>query len=244
MPGATKSPVAPARGCAARAAAGTARASALLFRGYHALAKDYSTQRATHLAAQVTAWQTDPLDPERQIGVVPVPADDYHAGQYRRTITRIAIRCRLANGQWGVGVVICTLPVADALLLAGMDPALAGDPPASALADVALYDQRGGGVETTFKEDKQGLGITKRSKNRFASQQVVVALGTLAHNVLIWAKHWLHPLLPGIIRFGVKRLVRDIFGISGQAGLDAQGQVCSIVLNQANRLSHWLLAAL
>jgi hypothetical protein len=99
-------------------------------------------------------------------------------------------------------------------------------------------------VETTFKEDKQGLGLTKRSKKRFAAQQVVVTLGALAHNVLVWAKRWLHDPLPGIAQFGVKRLVRDIFGIGGLVALNAQGQVTSIVLNQANRLSHWILAGL
>jgi hypothetical protein len=99
-------------------------------------------------------------------------------------------------------------------------------------------------VETTFKEDKQGLGITKRSKKRFAAQQVVVALGALAHNVLIWAKRRLHEHVPGIARYGIKRLVRDIFGIGGQVALDAQGHVTAIVLNQANRLARWLLAAL
>ncbi len=216
----------------------------LLFRGYHVLAKDYSTTRATHVAAQVTDWTPDPHDAARQIGLVSVPADDYHAGQYQRTITRVAVRCQLANGQWGIGVVICTLPAADALQLAGLDPALAADPQASALAYVTLYDQRGGGVETTFKEDKQGLGITKRSKKRFAAQQVVVALGALAHNVLVWAKRWLHGQLPGIARYGIKRLVRDIFGIGGQVALDAQGHVTAIVLNQANRTARWLLTAL
>ena len=77
---------------------------------------------------------------------------------------------------------------------------MASDPQASALAYVALYDQRGGGVETTCKEDKQGLGITKRRKKRFAAQQVVVALGALAHNVLVWAKRWLHEHVPGLTR--------------------------------------------
>jgi hypothetical protein len=63
------------------------------------------------------------------------------------------------------------------------------------LAYVSLYDQRGGGVETAFKEDKQGLGITKRSKKRFAAQQVVALLGALAHNVLTWAKRWMLPFM-------------------------------------------------
>lgn len=98
--------------------------------------------------------------------------------------------------------------------------------------------------ETTFKEDKQGLGLTKRSKKRFAAQQVLVALGALAHNVLVWAKRWLHARLPGIARFGVKRLVRDVFGIGGRVERAADGRITCIVLNRANRLAHWLLAAL
>jgi hypothetical protein len=215
-----------------------------LFRGYHVLATDYSTKRATLLAAPVTDWIVDPRDPQRQIGLVPVPAADYHAGPYRRTVTRVAVRCRLANGHWGVGVVICTLPPAAVLTLAGQDPALVADPSTSTLAYVYLYDQRGGGVETTFKEDKQGLALTTRSKQRFAAQQAIVALGTLAHNVLVWAKRWVHPHLPGIARFGVKWLVRDVFSIGGHVEFDADGQVTCIVLNQANRLSHWLLTAL
>src|SRR5262249_12607586 len=75
----------------------------LLFRGYHVLAKDYSTKRATHLAAQVTDWTPDPHDAARQMGRVPVTAEDYHAGQYQRAVTRVAVRCRLANGGWGIG---------------------------------------------------------------------------------------------------------------------------------------------
>ncbi len=216
----------------------------LLMRGYFVVTKDYSTARARLLAQQVTDWVVDPRDAERQVGLVPGPNGDYHAGQYRRSITRVAVRCRLANGQWGVGVVISSLPPADACALAGLDGTAATDPTQAVLAYVYLYDQRGGGVETAFKEDKQGLGITKRSKKRFAAQQVVVALGALAHNVLVWAKHWLHDHVPGITRYGVKRLVRDIFGIGGQVELDTQGRVTHIMLNQANRLSSWLLVAL
>jgi hypothetical protein len=175
---------------------------------------------------------------------VPAPADDYQAGPSRRTITRVAVRGRLANGQWGVGVVIGTRSPADVLRLTGQDPSQATDPQASALASGYWYDQRGGGVATTFKEDKQGSGITKRSKKRFAAQQIVGALGALAHNVLVWAKRWLHQQLPGIAHYGVKRLVRDVFGIGGRIELAADGRVTRITLNQANRLSHWLLAAL
>jgi hypothetical protein len=217
----------------------------LLMRGYFVVSKDYSTARARLLAAQVRDWVVDPRDGERQVGLVPGPASDYHAGLYRRRITRVAVRCRLANGQWGVGVVISSLPAADACTLAGLDAtAAATDPALALLAYVYLYDQRGGGVETAFKEDKQGLGITKRSKKRFAAQQMVVLLGALAHNVLTWAKRWVGALAPAIQRLGIKRLVRDVFGITGHVELDREGSVRRIVLNQANRLATQLLVAL
>jgi hypothetical protein len=44
-----------------------------------------------------------------------------------------------------------------------------------------------GGVETSFKGDKQGLGIGKRNKKRFEIQQMVMLLGSLAHNVVVWS---------------------------------------------------------
>ena len=40
------------------------------------------------------------------------------------------------------------------------------DPASVLLAYVSLSDQRGGGVETSFKGDRQGLGNTKRGKKR------------------------------------------------------------------------------
>jgi len=34
-------------------------------------------------------------------------------------------------------------------------------------AEVSFYDERGGGIETSLKGDKQGLGLTRRNKKRF-----------------------------------------------------------------------------
>jgi hypothetical protein len=56
------------------------------------------------------------------------------------------------------------------------------------LAYVTCYDQRGGGIETAFKGDKQGLGLTKRNKKRFEAQHMLVLLGSLAHHAVIWAR--------------------------------------------------------
>lgn len=214
-----------------------------LFRGYQILAKGYSTKRARLLAESVAAWYDEPRQAARQVGLVTAPSALDRAGQHRRTATRVAVRCRQANGQWGVAVLISTLSAADALHLTAQAPALATDPAASLLAYAYLDDQRGGGVETTFKEDKQGLGLTRRNKKRFEAQQVVAAPGTLAHNILIWARAWLAAQAPRLRRFGVKRLVRDACGIGGLVAVDPHGRVAAIVLNRADRLAHQLLAA-
>jgi len=228
------------------AGAGSMSASNWLrMRGYLVVTKEYATARARLLAAQVTDWVVDPRAAQRHVGLVPIPATDYPAGQHRRTSSRVAVRGRLATGQWGVGVVVSSLPRADACALAGLDAtSLASDPLLAALADVSRYDQRGGGVETACKEDKQGLGSTTRSKQRCAAQHVVALLGALAHNVLPWAKRWMLPAWPALQRLGIKRVVRDVFGITGRLEVDRAGHVRHSVLNQANRLATHLLIAL
>ena len=47
------------------------------------------------------------------------------------------------------------------------------------------------GVETEIKEDKQGLGTSKRNKKRFEAQYMLTLLEALAHNILIWTRQWL-----------------------------------------------------
>ncbi len=106
------------------------------------------------------------------------------------------------------------------------------------LACVSLYDQRGGGVETSFKGDKQGLGIGKRSKKRFEAQQMVMLLGSLAHNVVVWSRSWLAASPSPLRRYSMLRMVRDAFHVSGFLVMDARDQrVVQIVLNQAAPLA-------
>ena len=210
----------------------------LLERGYQVMAKDYSGQRAQKLALSVTNWVDDPRIEGRQVGWVTEPTT-----AYVREVRRIAVRCRKKNGQWGVGVIISTLEGVAVLALTEQDAAVQ-DANAVLLAYVYFYDQRGGGVETAIKDDKQGLGITKRNKKRFEAQQMVMLLNTLAHNVLIWARGWLASALPQIERYGLLRLVRDIWHISGFVERDRHGHLSRIVLNQMAPLAQGLSAAL
>ncbi len=202
----------------------------LLARDYQVHCKDYSGQQAKRLASSVHDWYIDQELPERQFGWVTVAAE-----AYVRPVKRIAVRCRQQDGEFAYGVLISTLSAQHVLVLTSQSLALLADPAAVLLAYVRFYDQRGGGVETSFKGDKQGLGIGKRSKKRFAAQQMVMLLGSLAHNVIIWARRWLAS--PALQHYGMLRMVRDVFHISGFLLTDALGQVVQIVLNQAAPLA-------
>jgi len=210
----------------------------LLERGYQVHAKDYSGQRAQKLARSVKRWVDDPRIEGRQVGWVSEPARDYV-----RPVRRIAVRCRKKNGQWGIGVLISRLEAAEVLNLSGQ-AATEAEADAVLLAYVYFYDQRGGGVETAIKDDKQGLGITKRNKKRFEAQQMVMLLNVLAHNVLVWARGSLAPLLPQMQRYGLLRLVRDVWHISGFVECDRHGQLTRIVLNRLAPLAQALGLAL
>ena len=149
------------------------------------------------------------------------------------------MRCRQQDGQFAYGVLISALSAQHVLLLTARPLSLLSDQAAVLLAYVTFYDQRGGGVETSFKGDKQGLGFGKRSKKRFVAQQMVMLVGSLAHNVIVWARRWLAS--PSLQHYGTLRMVRDVFHISGFLLLDSCGHVAQIVLNQAAPLASTLV---
>jgi hypothetical protein len=212
----------------------------LLRRGYLVHGKDYSAQRAPALAASVTTWLDDPRVPGRQVGWV-----SQVTAAYVRPLRRIAVRTRKKNGQWGVGILLSALAPHDVITLTRQPVDRVDDPTAVLLAYVYVYDQRGGAAETSCKEDKQGLGLIKRNKKRFAAPQMVLALGTLAHNVLVWARAWLVPQVPCLASYGLLRLVRDVLHMSGALYFDPlTGQLRRLVLNAAAPLAAGLVMAL
>jgi hypothetical protein len=210
----------------------------LLERGYQIHVKDCSGLRAKRLAKRVTDWVVDPQRPERQMGWV-----EGEAREYVRAVRRLVVRCRKPNGKWAVGVVISTLTSETVLAETGQPSARPDDPEAVILAYADFYDDRGGGVETSIKGSKQGMGITKRNKKRFLAQQMVGQLNALAQNVLVWARSWLEPTAPQVSRLGIKRLVRDLLNIRGTVELAPTGRVSRITLNQASNLARHCLQA-
>jgi hypothetical protein len=211
--------------------------NACLSAGYQFQGKDFSTARAKKLAESVQVWYDDPRQAGRQVGLVTTsPAD------YVRPVVRIALRCVTKKGSEQVCVLISTLSGRDVLWLAGHPDSEPADMQAVLLAYAHFYDGRGGGIETGFKQDQQGLG--RRNKKCFAAQAVLLWLEVLAHNVLIWARGWLAPAAPAIANYGLLRLVRDAFSIPGRVGLDAQGRLRTLVLSRAHPLAAKMLQAL
>ena len=83
---------------------------------------------------------------------------------------------------------------------------------------------------------------TRRTKKRFEAQQMLMLLGSLAHNTIVWARHWL--AVPQLRSYGMLRMVRDVFHISGFLGVDARGCIVQIGLNPAAPLASVLVDSL
>ena len=99
------------------------------------------------------------------------------------------------------------------------------------------YDLRAGGVETSFKEAKQGLGVHKRNKKSFEAQEMLMLLSQLAQNLIVWTKNSLALIMPKLKKFGMLRMVRDVFHIMGQLRFDSHGNLTEVVLNESNPLA-------
>jgi hypothetical protein len=198
----------------------------LLRRGYQVHCKDFSSRRAAHFALSVEQWYEDRRREGRQMGWALVKD-----GSYERPVRRLAMRWRKRNGQKCHALLLSTLEPAEVLRLLGRPVEQIEDEQAVVAAYAELYDQRGGTVEIEIKESKQGVGLAKRNKKSYTGQQMVVLLGQLAHNVMVWAKRWLLAETPKLKKYGVKRMVRDVLGVSGWVEYEGQ-RLKRIVLNQ------------
>jgi hypothetical protein len=211
-----------------------------LARGYQLHCKDISSQRAAIWASTVVEWFDDPQHPERQVGwVVPEETPDYV-----RPVRRLAIRWGKRNRQLGHDLLISTLTPAEVLKLLGQPPREAYEPELVALAYAKLYDQRAGAIEIEIRESKQGVGINRRRKKRAAAQAILTLLGTLAHNVLVWAREWLSVGEPRLKQYGLVRLLRDVLCVSGFVETDEQGEMMGVVLNRGSTLARLLAGSL
>ena len=214
----------------------------LLERNYAVVSKDYSVRRTHLLAKQVREWVCDDSQPNRQMGWVPG-----ECGDYVRPVRRLAVRSKSAKGQWHYAVLLfANLTDYDVLSLMGERGS--ADAATIMRAYLHFYDQRGGGIESSFGQDKSGLFITKHNKKRFEAQRLLMLLGTLAHNLLMWLRRWLAQSSPEqaqrLQHYGIKRIVRDLTHISGILFFDAHGRLQRIALCSASCLTKLMLPPL
>jgi hypothetical protein len=217
------------------------RVNRLLERGYHVVTKDCSTDRAEALCETVAEWFADPLNAWRELGWVTAEPTDYV-----RPVRRLGVRGRDAKGNHRTGVMITTLAPSQARAIAELSrpvPTHLARRREELIVSAWAYDLRAGAIEIENKQDKQGLGIRRRQKKRLAAAQMVTYLNALAHNVLIWSRHWLAEHAPGVARFGLLRLVRDLLAISGCVELTKQGELKRVRLNGRAPRAQLLAAA-
>lgn len=118
--------------------------------------------------------------------------------------------------------------------LSGGVPNQARDPDSPSdlelLSIVFLYDQRGGGVETSFKEDKQGLAFGHCNKRRLSAQKMLQGCLALAHNIVVWCRGWLAAFVPEMHRFGIQRMLRDILAFRGTVVTTKRSRVVRLTI--------------
>jgi hypothetical protein len=203
----------------------------VLNRDYALLVKVKNWRRAQKLADSVREWYPDPKVRDREVGWVTQP----HA--YARATRQLGLRNRKKNGKWSYHALVFNLTdeMLFGLLEQARPPSL--QPREVLLAALHAYDRRGGGVETQNRGDKQGLGLSHRNKHRFAAQEIVVLLGQLGHDVVIWTRDDLAHVDPRLHKYGIQRTVRDALQIDGRIAINADGQIQSIVLNDQHPLT-------
>jgi hypothetical protein len=151
---------------------------------------------------------------------------------YGRATRQLAVRRKDKNGAWKVRVLVTTLDDA-ALFWLAQQPFRREPQPVDIMRALAYaYDLRDGAVETSIKDSKQGLGLTKRNKRNFAAQEMLVRLAQLASNLIAWMRCEIASHVPSWQSFGCLRMVRDLSHISGKLQIDAEGRILKITLNR------------
>lgn len=188
----------------------------LLHHDYQILGKVYAHTRVTKLRQSVGEWLPTLSSPGREMALVTQPH------RYARRTRQVIVRTpkKAPNTGWEYGALVTTLSDAEYSLQDLVD----------------WYDERGGGIETDFRSDRQGLGIAKRHKHGMAAQQMLMHLAERAHNCLVWTAQQLGPPFS---EYGMLRLVRDVLHVDGYVIIH-QGQLCEIGLNRHHPLAHAL----
>ena len=202
-----------------------------LGRGYFWMSKVKNWQRTSKLVAPITDWQSVPELPGHEVAWVPQPH------QYEKPMRQLAVRWAKPKGGWHYCVLVFNLTDDMLFELAGRTPSNGCTEQELLSAILKAYNLRSGGVETSFKNSKQGLGLNKRNKKSFQAQRVLILLAQLAYNITVWVRTELVKHKPELQHYGMVRMIRDVFSITGKLHFDASGRLVQIVLNKTHSLA-------
>jgi hypothetical protein len=163
----------------------------LLARHTQLLTKGYSSRRAQKVVQQVQAEEWQVVRPHKWVALVPTRV------RYGRSIQTLAVRWVTEAGRERCALLLHTL----------FNQSL--------LEVVQAYDARGGTMESDLHQDKLGLQLMRRRKQRWCAQEAWVILNDMAHNLLIWSYAWMFADSL-FASYGMFRLVHDVLNIPGQ----------------------------
>lgn len=203
-----------------------------LGQNYYLMSKMKNWQRTCKMVKTVTTWLPVPQLPDHECGWVGEPH------QYVRPTRQLAMRWpKKEKGGWNYCVLVFNLPNKLIFELAGVPKPKKPKPVDLITTIINAYDLRGGGIETSLKNSKQGLGLNKRNKKLFHAQEMLVLIAQLAYNVVTWFQKELAANSKIIASFRTMRMIRDVFRISGMLVFDAQNNLVMITLNQSHKLA-------
>jgi hypothetical protein len=203
-----------------------------LERNYFGMIKSKNWQRTCKLIKSVKRWRSIPQLPDHECGWVGEPHE------YMRPTRQLAIRWpNKKKGGWHYCVLVFNLTneLIFELVRSPIPETYTELDLISAIVDA--YDLRGGGVETSYKNSKQGIGLHKRNKKSFHAQEMLILLAQLAYNITGWVQNELAQHSSTIASFGTLRMIRDAFQIAGKIEFDSKGNIVSITLNQIHKLA-------
>ena len=204
----------------------------VVLRDYFWMSKVKNWQRTSKLVTPITNWQSVPELPGHEVAWVPIPHE------YERPMRQLAVRWPKPKKEgWHYCVLVFNLSDEMLFELAGRTISATSTEPELLSAILKAYNLRSGGVETSFKNSKQGLGLHKRNKKSFVAQQMLVLLAQLAYNMTTWVRNELAKHKPELKHFGMLRMIRDVFSISGKIQYDKQGNMVQVVLNKTHKLA-------
>ena len=118
--------------------------------GYAVVSKEYSAQRVSRLVKSVTQWVDDPDQPGRQVGWVQAEGQNYV-----RPVQHLGVRFKTTKGNWRYAVLLFAGLKHKDILTLMQEPPLT-DEATIMRAYAHFYDKRGGGIESSFGQDKGG----------------------------------------------------------------------------------------